>query len=134
MILGTLTHVRQPSPVTCGHACVAMVTGASVEDLVGRFGDKTMNDALLAIAFAEHGVAIARDRPWSAVTVHVVPSLGKSGALHYIVSDTRGGREQVLDPSGGTQWCAERLQKFGWAYQFACLDLANFIEIGPQAL
>lgn len=107
-----------------------MVTGVDVDEVVAEFGQKTMNDAILAVACARYGVAIVKDAAFSKLFIMVVPSIGKCGAMHYIVADCRdeseGNEATILDPAfSGSVWTLSRLNQFGWAYQFCCLDVRD---------
>lgn len=101
--------VQQPTANSCVHACLSMVTGVPVEDLIKRFGDRGLGDMEEATVLTEHGIlpveqsGIGRDRfDVSGVYLVTVPSLNYPGKNHRTVWATDGDEKFVLhDPNAG---------------------------------
>ena len=85
----------------CGAACLAMVLGRTLAEVIGTFperlkkgiGEREMVDYLSA-----NGVPALSSMEWPSLTVPAiltVPSMNHPGLLHYVVWDG----EKVLDPS-----------------------------------
>jgi len=106
-----LELVKQPTATTCVHACLSMLSGIAVEDIVKDLGDS--------------GVASDREHKWyrdngyepiyiephkkfdfkrDGVYLATVPSLNKIGGTHRIVilADSEAGcMFKVFDPNRG---------------------------------
>lgn len=101
--------VRQPTANSCVHACLSMVTGVPVEQLIGRFGDRGLGDMQEAIVLTEHGIlpveqsGCGRERfDVFGVYLVTVPSLNHLGKNHRTVWMTDGDEKFVLlDPNAG---------------------------------
>jgi hypothetical protein len=102
--------VRQPTPNTCVHACLAMVTGVPVAELIARFGDQGLYRLEEATVLTEYGILPEPASPedgwrFPAVYLASVPSLNRPGYLHRIVVFAHVGQRakewRVYDPNMG---------------------------------
>lgn len=99
--------VQQPTPQTCVHACLSMVTGVPVGELVDRFGDKGQPFEVEAAVLIENG--IFPDARYSSGTAMPVgfyfcsaPSLNIPGGLHRIVVELNESYDFIVhDPNTG---------------------------------
>jgi len=93
----------------CGPACLAMITGVELDDVIAwararertyAYGTAALNDDDLLDYLHEHGYPDARQVTSSPEppAILIVPSLNVPGLLHYVVwADER----TILDPSLG---------------------------------
>lgn len=100
------SFVQQPTATTCVHACLSMVTGVPVDDLVTRFSGNGLSFHEEFTALVEHGI-------WPDVITRIdhnqqdgfwfvsAPSLNLPGRLHRIVVEQRDGDFIVHDPNSG---------------------------------
>lgn len=103
--------VRQPTSSTCVHACLAMVTGIPVDDLIERFGNHGLSNEEEATVLTEngilpvpvHGMGDTHPMIYFGVYFLTVPSLNIPGANHRIVSaiSEDGKRWTSYDPNVG---------------------------------
>lgn len=108
-LTSTLNLVNQPTENTCTSACLAMLTGAAVADVIAEFHTdwlawKTTPKKYLAergLTFIENASPFNRLMEWDKVYLLTVASLNKEGGLHHIVVDLRTCPETVLDPNNG---------------------------------
>lgn len=100
---------QQPTPRTCAHTCLAMVTGASVEDLIERFGDRPLGFPEEACVLIEHGIfpvnATGSPHEFALEGVYLVstPSLNLPGKLHMVVVEASPEGYVVHDPNTGRE-------------------------------
>jgi hypothetical protein len=86
----------------CGPACLAMVLGKTLEEVVVDFplrGEQGLTDDDLMRYLAAHGIPALSSMEWPSrvPAILTVPSLNHPGLLHYIFWDGK----QILDPSNG---------------------------------
>lgn len=108
-----VNHVMQPSPHTCGHACLAMVTGLDVQSIIARFGEAGINDDIEAIVLTESGIypvaipetAFMPALPFHGVYFATVPSLNIPGGAHRLVIEANPDEAEfeVHDPNAGRE-------------------------------
>lgn len=105
-----IRHVQQISDKTCGHACLSMVTGIPIDELVARFGDLPLGDAEEAVVLTEMGilpVPIIALGGFPGLT-HAgayfisVPSINRPGQAHRIVARAEPGW-RIFDPQYGRE-------------------------------
>lgn len=94
---------KQPTPVTCVHACLAMCLGVPVEDVISVFGDQAMNGQDLIVALTRCRVLF---NPMAFGTLlfdgyyfAVVPSLNHRGGNHQVILHSKDWNITVFDPS-----------------------------------
>jgi hypothetical protein len=100
-----VTLVTQPTPKTCCHACLSMVSGVPVDELVEKFGNDGMSEQEFIEAISDLGLSwnkfcfntMFADGTYSVT----VPSLNIDGGLHKIVIIIVDGIWTVLDPNNG---------------------------------
>lgn len=81
-----------------------MLAGVSVDEVVARWGTDQMADRDVAIALAEHGIAVQKNEPlWSGLFIAVVAAVRR---LHFIIVDERNPvlGTQVFDPDRSAYW------------------------------
>lgn len=88
----------------CGPACVAIVTGCSIDEVMWEMGDvsRGVTDERLVKCLMEFGVPAIQSLVWpdySIPAILTVPSLNHSGLSHFIVWDG----ETYLDPTNGAK-------------------------------
>jgi hypothetical protein len=104
-----IKHVTQPTPHSCVHACLSMVTGLSVHDLIARFSDDDGLDyPKTATVLTEMGIMPVS---MPAITPHTmpicgayfvsVPSLNLPGRSHQVVVNLEGEKWVLYDPNDG---------------------------------
>jgi len=107
-----IQHVQQPTSKTCVHACLSMVTGVPVEDLVARFKDRgltTMDDYVVLTELGILPVPIDKIMetlfPYYGVYFVSVPSANHHRKTHAMVLElTRDDDAFVLyDPNEGRE-------------------------------
>jgi len=101
--------LQQPTPRTCTHTCLAMVTGESIESLIERFGDRGLGFAEEACVLIEHGIfpvnATGSPHEFAFEGVYLVstPSLNLPGKLHMVVVEASPEGYVVHDPNTGLE-------------------------------
>lgn len=104
-----VTPVQQPTSVTCVHACLAMVTGIPVDDLVERFGDHGIGFDEKATVLVENGIwpvnTTFQPHPFSPCGVYIVGtcSLNLPGKMHCVVVEALPDGYKVHDPNTGRE-------------------------------
>lgn len=104
-----VTPLQQPTPRTCCHTCLAMVTGEPVEALIERFGDRPLGFAEEACVLIEHGIfpvdATGSPHEFALEGVYLVsaPSLNLPGKLHMVVVEASVEGYIVHDPNTGRE-------------------------------
>lgn len=106
-------HVQQPTAHTCVHACLSMVTGIPVQDLIARFGDVGMTDEDKATVLCEEGIlpvdvpnmgGAMHPLPYAGTYMLSVPSLNIQGRGHSIVCTLDAEGDWALyDPNEGRE-------------------------------
>lgn len=99
--------VQQPTPRTCVHACLSMVTGVPVQELIDRFGDRGLAIECEVAVLIENGIfpdmrfyiAPSFDKGFYLATA---PSLNIPGGLHRVVVEVNEDYDFVVhDPNTG---------------------------------
>jgi len=104
-----VTPLQQPTPRTCAHTCLAMVTGESIEALIERFGDRGLGFAEEACVLIENGIfpvnATGSPHEFGLEGVYLVstPSLNLPGKLHMVVVEASPEGYIVHDPNTGRE-------------------------------
>lgn len=99
--------VQQPSSFTCVHACLAMVTGEDVHELVERFGDHGLSFEEKACVLVEHKLwpvnTTFQGDPFDFCGVYLVGtcSLNWPGKMHCVVVEVNAEGYTVYDPNKG---------------------------------
>lgn len=99
--------VQQPTPRTCVHACLSMVTGVPVESLIERFGDTGLLFECEVVVLIENG--IFPDTRYHSAPVYeqgfylvTAPSLNRAGELHRVVVEVNKDDDFIVhDPNTG---------------------------------
>lgn len=112
------TLVNQVNDRTCGHACLAMVTGRAVDEVIGIVGDEPLDTFEERMFLAMHGI-LTVDVPMHApftwgVYMASAPSMNLPPKMHRVVVYTEPGAKGdpwvVLDPQTdrpGRKWYTE---------------------------
>lgn len=109
-ILDLMRHVQQPTPDTCMSACLAMITGVQVEDIVSNYHQRFKDGLPLHSALADFGMDCSVNSDIYAgmngegVYLLIVPSLNIKAVHHQIIyviekSDTDDYYHQIFDPN-----------------------------------
>jgi hypothetical protein len=100
--------MQQPTPVTCVHTCLAMVTGESIDALVDRFGNHGLSFDEEATVLVEHGIfpvittGQSREFPGYGVYLVSTASLNLPGRLHRLVVEVTEDEGFIVhDPNTG---------------------------------
>jgi len=102
-------HVQQPSAVSCVHACLSMVTGIPVSELIDRFGNHGLGLDVEATVLTEMGIYPTKISTGieSQIGVGVyfmdVPSLNLTGKMHLCVMVYDGHEMIIYDPNEGRE-------------------------------
>ncbi len=104
-----ITLVTQPTPLTCVHACLAMVSGRQIQEFIDQFGDGGLNMQQETVALIESRIlphVIQSDGfihlfPTTGIYLVTVPSLNLPGMLHRVVVDAKSDGYVVYDPNHG---------------------------------
>ena len=105
----TVTHVQQPSDVTCVHSCLSMITGIPVPDLVERFGNRGLAVDSKFTVLVEHGIwpvnTTFQPHPFDTCGVYIVGtcSLNRPGDMHCVVIEASEDGYRVYDPNEGRE-------------------------------
>ena len=98
--------VRQPTQLTCIHACLSMVTGVAVAELIERFGNHGLDRETEITVLTEYGIMpelLPEEHAWlfSGVYLMTVPSLNMLGHTHRIVvfEDVAANAWKIYDPN-----------------------------------
>lgn len=105
--------VKQPNPRTCVHACIAMVTGENIHQLIERFGDHGLSWHEIATVLIEHRLfpvevhnTLAYGFPHShpdGVYFASLPSLNIQYGWHQVIVVIKNGQDWILDPNYGRE-------------------------------
>lgn len=102
------TFVSQPTPNTCVHACLSMVTGVPAYDLIERFGDRPLGIKESRTVLIENGLfpidkTVEDVFEYAGVYLATVPSLNIKAGTHQIVIVNNGDSTPplLLDPNTG---------------------------------
>lgn len=102
-------HVQQPSPVSCVHACLSMVTGIPVNNLLDRFGNHGLDREVKITVLSEMGIQATPMAEYvspiipKGVYFATVPSLNKQGHSHLCVVECDGALATIYDPNEGRE-------------------------------
>ena len=106
--MNNLVHQYQPTPFTCTHACLAMVLGRPVADIVDEVGlHQGFNQKDLLAALTRYDLMHAMTlfgALWEGWQFVVVPSLNVRGGSHQVLVCCQGAKMRVLDPSTKIQY------------------------------
>lgn len=105
----TINFVQQPTSDTCTSACLAMITGVNVNDVIDDFhmdwtSKATNPSEFLSHNYVRHTVnkdVFCNRVEWGFIYLLTVASLNIDGGLHHIVLDLTGDSAIVLDPNMG---------------------------------
>jgi hypothetical protein len=103
-------HITQPTNFSCAHACLSMVTGIDVYDIISRWTRPISHWEVLTI-LSEEGIGMIPYLPGvgdpfdhTGVYLVTVPSLNKSGVTHSVIMTLdEEGEYTVYDPNKGRQ-------------------------------
>lgn len=123
---------KQPTPVTCVHACLAMALGVPVAAVIDNYGSQPMNQLKLIAVLAECSFTFNQFLYGSPVATGWyfmgVPSLNIRGGMHQILAhyDTDLGCNgwTILDPSTLNTYAPDGSDLKSWC------DLTLFIPGG----
>ena len=109
MKIADIKFVQQPTSVTCTHACLSMVTGRHVDELIQRFGNHGIGSEAEAALLTECGfMPVHMNRyaesyfPAIGLYLMSAPSLNIQGAMHRLVVLMDDNWDLfVLDPNTG---------------------------------
>lgn len=102
-------HVTQPTPRTCVHACLSMVTGQSINELIDRLGDYGQGREHYLPILIEHRLFPVEVMgnfdpfPYQGVYLVVVPSLNLPHMTHLVVVVVDEDGYHVYDPNQGRE-------------------------------
>lgn len=107
-------HVKQVSTTTCVHACLSMVTGVPIKDLIDRWGSEGLGSGRENVTLTELGLLpeivtlnnYGMEYLWEydeySVYMATVPSLNIVGGSHRVVITLGEHNEvQLFDPNFG---------------------------------
>lgn len=101
-----INFISQPTDVTCVHACLSMVTGILVEELVKRFGNKGLSCEEEIVVLTEMGIFPQQISlfgntlfPEDGIYMASVPSINKIGYSHRILFVIIEDNWDVIDPN-----------------------------------
>lgn len=101
--------VNQIDDKTCTSACIAMITGEPIEEVISKFhkdyftGRQRVSDYLRRKGlFARDMTSTERYMAFNAIYILCVPSLNQQASFHSIVADTRDTVE-IHDPQKGRE-------------------------------
>jgi len=103
-----LVHQFQPTPYTCVHACIAMVLGRPVAEIIDEIGlphgllQRDLLDVLDKYR-VQHAMTVF-SALWDGWQFVVVPSLNIRGGAHQVLVHYEAGKYRVLDPSPKIQY------------------------------
>lgn len=100
-----MRHITQPDDKTCVSACLAMVLGRDVDEVIVEFHKAFMSNIMRPAEYIRRNGKLAREfsgleRVMMVGNVYLlaVPSLNREATLHSVVCDTRGDSLEILDP------------------------------------
>lgn len=104
-----INFVQQPTDITCTSACLAMLTGKSIDLVIGESHEGWCNNSTDPVNYLlKYGINLIintkpfkRTMEWGFVYLLTVPSLNVEGGLHHIVVDLTTENGTVLDPNRG---------------------------------
>lgn len=103
-----IQHIQQPTPYTCVHACLAMVTGKPVEYFIERFGDHGLSWHEETVALVEHKIFpepfthMCDDRfPIVGNYFITTASLNLVGSTHRVLLSVTPDDHHLYDPNEG---------------------------------
>ena len=110
--------VKQPTTSTCVHACVSMVTGVPVDDLIKRFGESALTKERELTVLTEMGIypvpmpiAVQSLMLIRNVFFMTVPSINLPGRNHAVVMEVTSDYEVLLhDPSPLLAYSTDAMQ------------------------
>lgn len=104
-----IKFVQQPTPVTCVHACLAMVTGEDVQSLIDRFGNHGLSFDEKATVLVENKLwpvnTTFQGHPFDTCGTYLVGtcSLNLPGQMHCVVVEADSDGYRVHDPNKGRE-------------------------------
>lgn len=124
-----IKHVQQPTPVTCVHACLSMVTGVPVDSLIERFGNQALAFDAEATVLVEHRIfpikttGDHRTFPFTGLYLVSAPSLNLPGQLHMVAVEATEYELKVYDPNTGRKGVKAYADDAITSGQLACVDV-----------
>jgi len=109
----------QPTEWSCSHACVAMLLGRPVEEVITELGsDGGLTPLELMNVLTLYGInwtPLAEPaRLWKGWQIATVPSLNLRAGLHSILIHWDGRHRSVLDPSPKIRYKTDGTDLEGW--------------------
>lgn len=107
-----MKFVQQPSELTCTSACVSMMTGIPVEQVVEELDHVLKENGGGEVIPYLMSKGFEYESPESVYQIGgsngigwllAVPSLNMMGGMHNIVAFTEGGKVHILDPNKGRE-------------------------------
>lgn len=101
--------VQQPTADTCTSACISMITGIDISDVINDFHEEWKSHKTNPSEFLSHqGISHIVNKDvfnhtleWGCIYLLTVASLNIDGGLHHIILDLTGEKEGVFDPNNG---------------------------------
>lgn len=138
-----IKFVQQPTLDTCTSACLSMITGIDVNEVIRDFHDewknhKTNPSEYLSHKSIQHVVnkdVFNHTLEFGFAYLLTVPSLNIDGGLHHIILDLSGDLEKVYDPNKGRDgkryyvgWSSENIGDLEIALHGWMLDITFSTE------
>lgn len=105
-----ITHQTQPSDDTCASACIAMILGIPVEEVIEEFHEDFFNrDINVSEYLTMKGVrnkqllALNDDIYTGRIYLLTVPSLNFPGLMHYMLMEVHENYYTLHDPNWGRE-------------------------------
>lgn len=105
----SVIHVTQPTPFSCAHACLSMVTGIPVEEIIARW-KRPISFIETVTVLSEEGIMAVPFVPGymypfsdDGVYLTTVPSLNRSGVTHSVLVEYYQDEVSVHDPNKGRE-------------------------------
>ena len=107
-----IVHQKQIDDKTCTSACIAMLTGRSIEEIIKDFHEDFLDDKIYASSYLQAQGFKVRTYPsevknlvYGFVYLLAVPSLNIPGGLHSIIADIREKDKDpvIYDPQEGRE-------------------------------
>lgn len=107
--MSDIKFVQQPTADSCTSACLSMLTGIPIHDVIETFHydwkAKKSNPAVFlnrnGFNYEVNHNPFCHTAEWGSVYLLTVPSLNIVGGLHHIIMDLRSDTEVILDPNYG---------------------------------
>lgn len=103
-------HVTQPTRYSCVHACLSMVTGVPVMELIERLGEGGLGSDDEAMILTENGILpiclpdfTPHLMPYVGTYFATVPSINLEGTNHLVVVSLEDDKWVLYDPNEGRE-------------------------------